>query len=205
LDQVPPLIDDARQALNRLSRLTADLYEASRGEVPELERTPQDLGQVLTQACAWAEASAHEKGIAIIHEPCPAPLQVLGDGDALLSVMSNIISNGVRYTPAGGSITIRAGSHNSEAWVEITDTGIGMSEEVQSHIFERFYRSPDARRVEAQGLGLGLALAQQLVHAHGGTISVTSAPGAGSTFRIVLPLLQPSAAKSGMRGEANGQ
>ena len=110
-----------------------------------------------------------------------------GDADALLSVFGNLITNAIHYTPAEGRITVACGAADGKAWVTIADTGIGMTPEVQERIFEKFYRAREARAVEAQGLGLGLSLVHELVQARGGCVEVESAPGRGSTFRIVLP------------------
>ena len=112
---------------------------------------------------------------------------MVADADALLSVFGNLLANAIRYTPAGGCITVHCGADDGEAWTTISDTGIGMAPEIQERIFEKFYRAREARDVEAQGLGLGLSLVQELVQAHGGRVEVQSAPGEGSTFRVVLP------------------
>jgi signal transduction histidine kinase len=170
------------------------LYQASRGVAPELTHTPQDLVLIATQAQAWAEGPAVEKGLSIVAELSSRPLMIMGDGDALLSVLANLVSNAIRYTPSGGQVTIRTGGDAAQVWAEVADTGIGMSAETQAHIFEKFYRAPEARAVEAQGLGLGLALAHQLVQAHQGSLTVTSAVGEGSTFRVSLPGLEDATA-----------
>ena len=171
----------------------------SRGAAPDLRFERQPLAETTAQACAWAASAAREKGVTLVAEPSAADVEVLADSDALLSVLGNLLSNAVRYTPSGGRVTVRYGRTDELAWVEVADTGIGMTEEVRGRIFEKFYRGPEARSVEAQGLGLGLALVHQLVTAHGGQIEVESAPGQGSTFRVLLPLRPP-----GERGEEHG-
>jgi signal transduction histidine kinase len=192
-DRVSPLLGSTREALQRLSRLSADLVEVSRGTAPDLRFAPLALGDVVVQACAWAEAAAAEKGVTFVVEQPATYSAVYADSDALLSVLGNLLSNAVRYTPAGGQVTVRQGHEPDWAWVEVTDTGIGMSDEVQARIFEKFYRAPEARDVEVQGLGLGLALVRQLVDGHGGRVEVDSALGRGSTFRVLLPLQAPTA------------
>lgn len=186
-ERVGPLLDAARQALGRLSRMTADLYEASRGEAPELMRGPEDLTTIAAEAVAWAVTPATEKGVTLVSEPGPRSLPILGDGDALVAAITNLLSNAIRYTPAGGQVTLRTGGDGMSAWVEVADTGIGMTPEVQARIFERFYRSPEAKATDATGLGLGLALVQQVVAGHGGEVTVMSVPDSGSTFRVTLP------------------
>jgi signal transduction histidine kinase len=186
-DRVVPWLGTARDALHRLSRLTADIARASVGEPPVLTLVPHDLCEVVGEACAWAESAAAEKGLALVRDNVLPSISVVGDADALLSVFGNLLANAIRYTPAGGRITVRCGADDGEAWTTISDTGIGIAPEIQERIFEKFYRAREARDVEAQGLGLGLSLVQELVQAHGGRVEVQSAPGAGSIFRVVLP------------------
>jgi signal transduction histidine kinase len=186
-DRIVPWLGTARDALHRLSRLTADIARASVGEPPELVYAPQDLCEVVSEACRWAEATVAEKGLTLVREDVMSSVSIMCDADALLSVFGNLLANAIRYTPAGGTITVNCGAGDDTAWATIADTGIGMSPEVQERIFEKFYRAREARDVEAQGLGLGLSLVQELIQAHGGRIEVQSAPGVGSTFRVVLP------------------
>lgn len=181
------LLTQAREALGRLSRLTGDLVEASRGELPAMERSPQDLGTIIAQAYAWAHPAAASKGISLVFDAGQAPVYVLANADALLSLVGNLVSNAIRYTLGGGTVTIRHGAAAGSAWIEVQDTGIGMAPEERQRIFERFYRSPAAKLAEPKGLGLGLALVQKVVEAHQGRIEVESESGKGSTFRIYLP------------------
>ena len=186
-DRVVPWLGTAREALHRLSRLTADIARASIGEPPTLSRESMDVCAVVAEACAWAESAAAEKGLELIRDPELPCAPVFCDSDALLSVFGNLLANAIRYTPSGGRITVGCDARNGEAWVTITDTGIGMTPEVRERIFEKFYRAREARDLEAQGLGLGLSLVQELVDAHGGRVEVETAPGNGSTFRVILP------------------
>jgi signal transduction histidine kinase len=178
----------AREALERLSRLSADLVEASRGGAPHIELAPHDLQPIVAQACDWARPTAASKGITLSYDHQGLPVTVQANTDALLSAMGNLLSNAVRYTPAGGQVRVASGSEGAEAWVEVCDTGIGMAPEVLARVFEKFYRGPEARTMEATGLGLGLALVQQMVQAHGGRVEIASTLGEGSTFRVLLPL-----------------
>jgi signal transduction histidine kinase len=189
LESVPDLLGRAREALDRLSRLTGDLVEASRGRLPAVEKSPTALDPLLAQACAWARPTAASKGIHLVYEHEGPSLAVPGNADALLSILGNLLSNAVRYTPAGGNVRVRLHPRDGWARIEVQDTGIGMTQEVRARLFEKFYRGPEARQLEAHGLGLGLALVQQLVQAHGGQIEVESEPGKGSTFRVLLPLI----------------
>jgi signal transduction histidine kinase len=186
-DRLVPWLGTTRDALHRLSRLTADIARASMGDPPELIHAPHDLSEVVAEACAWAEGAAAEKGLTLVCDDALPSVPIVGDADALLSVFGNLLANAIRYTPAGGSITVTCGHTDGEAWMGVADTGIGMTPEVQERIFEKFFRAREARDVEAQGLGLGLALVQELVQAHGGRVEVKSAPGQGTTFRVLLP------------------
>ncbi len=187
MDRVEPLLGATRQALDRLSRLTGDLVEASRGMPPVLDRSQQLLDDIVQQAYAWALPAASAKGVEMRMEGTNTDVMIVGSADALLSVFGNLLSNAVRYTPPGGRVTIRNGSEGDFVWVEVSDTGIGMSEDVQARVFDKFYRGPEARSVESQGLGLGLSLVHQFVTAHDGRVEVESTPGVGSRFTVWLP------------------
>jgi signal transduction histidine kinase len=189
VERIPRLLDSTEETLHRLSRLTADLVEASRGDTPSVEQTPQELVVLVSQACTWAAAIAQEKGVELFRESEAWSARVRGDADALLTIFGNILANAVRYTPAGGRVTVRYWTEADHAIVEVVDTGIGMSDDDQERIFEQFFRATEARQIEQKGLGLGLFLVQRLVHAHAGRIEVNSAPGRGSTFRVLLPLM----------------
>lgn len=189
-DRLEPLLGTTRQALDRLSRLTGDLVEASRGSPPALDRRPHALEKIVEQAFSWAQPAALAKGVALHAQDANATIPVIASGDALLSVFGNILSNAVRYTPVGGNVNVRQGVEGNWAWVEIEDTGIGMPADVLSRIFDKFYRGPEARMIESQGLGLGLTLVQQFVSAHAGRLEVESAAGSGSKFKVWLPLAE---------------
>jgi two-component system sensor histidine kinase VicK len=108
----------------------------------------------------------------------------------MAQVIGNIVSNAIQYTPEGGEIRVTAGQENSQVWIAVEDSGIGISVEEQERIFEPLYRGPRARRFP-QGMGLGLSIAVDIVRLHGGDIQVTSEEGRGSRFTIVLPADPP--------------
>jgi signal transduction histidine kinase len=198
LEAVPAALGSAREAIDRLSHLTADLVRSSHGDALALEFAPLDLAEVLARACAWAQEATRDKAIQVRYLASD-PVPLTGNADALLTVFGNLLSNAIRYTPDGGTVDVRLWRGSSGVCVEVQDTGIGMPPEVQARIFDKFYRASEARRMSAAGLGLGLALAQNLVAAHGGTITVESTPGMGSTFRVLLPA-QPDKEKEHARG-----
>jgi signal transduction histidine kinase len=199
IDRLPRLLENAREAIDRLSRLSADLVEASRDAGLPLHLAEHDLDRIIQQACAWAELTAEAGGVQLVHESAGVCLPLHCDADGLLSVFGNLLSNAIRYTPSGGRVTLRHRLEADWALAEVQDTGIGMSAETQARIFEKFYRAPKAREVESKGLGLGLSLVQQIVAAHGGRVEVESADGHGSTFRVRLP-----AAREGAEEEQHG-
>jgi signal transduction histidine kinase len=193
VEKIPPRIGMVRGALDRLSRLTANLVRSGQPELFNSAHERVELLTVIDQACEWAQVAAEEKGVAFDKRASGIGDAVIcGDVDALLSVFGNLLSNAIRYTPAGGRVTLQGGTDSSQAWIDVVDTGIGMSEEVLARIFDRFYRGVDARSLEIEGLGLGLTLVRDAVAAHAGTVEVQSEPGAGSTFRVVLPLAPPN-------------
>ncbi len=192
LEPVPVWLGTAREALDRLSRLSADLVEASQGAVPEMAFSVLDIADVVVQSCDWVRPAAESKGITLHFDRSIPGTQVLGNRDGLLSVLGNILSNAIRYTAPGGEVDVEVSIGENEACIIVKDTGIGMTPEVMARLFEKFYRGHEARIMEAKGLGLGLSLVQQIVQAHSGRIEVESTPGSGSTFKVVLPLVRPS-------------
>jgi signal transduction histidine kinase len=190
LDPVPQYLSSASEAIERLSRLSADLVESNRHGASSLTLVSVDLDDVVAQAINWARPTALAKGVKVVYEHSPEPLTVLGDNDALLSVFGNLMSNAIRYTSAGGEITVRVAKAGTRARVEVVDTGMGMTDDVIARIFDKFYRGPEARAAEAQGLGLGLSLVKQMIDQQRGSIEVESVPGHGSTFRVIVPILE---------------
>ena len=116
------------------------------------------------------------------------PAVVAGDQTCLLQLLLNLADNALKYTPAGGSVTIGVGREAGWATLVVADTGIGIAAEHLSHLFERFYRVDKARSRVEGGSGLGLAICDWIARVHGGRIEVTSVPGQGSTFTVYLPL-----------------
>jgi signal transduction histidine kinase len=115
-------------------------------------------------------------------------LYVMGDEDQLLRLFSNLIANAIQYTPAGGNINLILKRHKNYAIVEVQDTGIGIALNEQRLIFDRFYRVNSDRSRRSGGAGLGLAIAQVITQAHGGSIRLKSQLGKGSSFQVRLPL-----------------
>jgi signal transduction histidine kinase len=120
----------------------------------------------------------------------PLPLALV-DADRLHRALVNLLDNALRYTPAGGHVTLRAETIGEMIRIHVVDTGAGIPAEDLPRVFERFYQVDKSRATRGQGSGLGLAIVREVVAAHGGAVSVQSAPGQGADFTISLPLAAP--------------
>jgi signal transduction histidine kinase len=116
------------------------------------------------------------------------PIIVRGDRERLRQLIWNLVENAVRYTPAGGTVTLSLRRHGPVAELTVSDTGIGIPPEHLPHIFERFYRVDTSRSRALGGTGLGLSIVRQIAEAHGGQVRVRSTVGEGSTFTVALPV-----------------
>ena len=151
-----------------------------------LETFPVDLLVVASDAVHDAQAVAPDRAISLDVNG-DAPAVVVGDDARLRQVFANLLTNALVHTPAGTPVKVRLQSDDEHVAVEVTDAGPGMDQEQASRVFERFYRADPSRTRASGGYGLGLSIVAALVAAHGGTVGVTSAPGEGATFRVVLP------------------
>jgi signal transduction histidine kinase len=112
---------------------------------------------------------------------------VLGDPEHLRKVVDNLIANALKFTPAGGTVTVSLKGTSDEVILQVTDTGIGIPEEHMERVFDRFYQVDGTTRRRHGGSGLGLALVKEIVESHGGSVTVESMVGKGSTFSVRLP------------------
>lgn len=179
-----------------LSRLVDDLRTLTLSEAGTLALHPEptDLGVLVADVVASFGASATAGGVAITGDVDEAIPLLDVDPVRVREVLANLVVNALRNTPAGGSIDVRATSSRGSVVIEVRDTGAGIDPALLPHVFDRF-----AKGAESRGSGLGLAIARGLVEAHGGTIDVESAIGAGSTFRITLPLTPERAVREPRR------
>jgi len=177
------------QEIGRLQRLLDDLAHLHDQVLGPLELNYRSiaLNDWLPHALApWREA-AHRKGLDW-HLTLPADsLTLEADPDRLAQALGNLLNNAIKYTPAGGKVSVSAGVEGETAWIGVSDTGPGIEAEEQARIFTPFYRGQTGGRFP-QGMGLGLTIARDLVAAHGGQIELVSTPGQGSCFTIRLPL-----------------
>ncbi len=184
------LFEDIQHEIVRMERLTSDLLTLARSDLGELELA---VGEVDLEALAGTVVRqvtplAQERGIALGLEPAKAPVSVEADPNRLQQVLLILLDNALKYTPAGGQVRVHVARHGNEATLAVSDSGEGISAEHLSRLFDRFYRVDPARSRAQGGAGLGLAIARSLVAAHGGQLSLTSQPGAGTTALVRLPL-----------------
>ncbi len=176
---------------SRLNRLTEDLHELFQVEagVATIQRSAVSPGELVQAAVDAIGPSFAQKGIELRVFLPPGTPPVLADRDRAGQVLTNLLTNALRYTPAGGNVTVSLRPDGQAIWFVVEDTGIGIPAEHLSHVFDRFYRVDPSRSRALGGSGIGLAIARTLVEAHGGTIRAESAgPNQGSTFSFSLPL-----------------
>jgi signal transduction histidine kinase/CHASE3 domain sensor protein len=173
----------------RLQRLVGDLLFVARLDVNglQLQFGTVDLDEVVRDAVESAGAVARSRDLDLQLELSPVP-EVTGDRERLSQLVGNLISNALKFTPAGGRVTVRSFVDGGHAVVEVEDDGIGIPEAEQDRLFERFFRSSIATEQAIPGTGLGLVISRAIAEAHGGTLDVRSKTGAGACFRLDLPL-----------------
>ena len=176
------------QQAEKLRFLIDALVKTSRLESGVLAMAPKShpIQQLLEAAAAQAAPRAEARGIALTVEP--AGLTARLDPKWTAEALYNLVDNAVKYTPAGGSVTLRAVGYELFCRIDVTDTGPGIPEAEQAKIFPRFYRSPAVSGEE--GVGIGLYLARQIAAGQGGYLKVNSRPGEGSTFSLFLPRVE---------------
>ena len=173
----------------RLQRLVGDLLFVARLDANglQLHFGEARLDDIVRDAVESSGALARSREVSLVAEVDDVP-PVSGDKERLSQLIGNLISNALKFTPAGGSVVARAFVDGGRAVVEISDTGIGIPPAEQSRLFQRFFRSSTATEQAIPGTGLGLVISRAIAEAHGGTIDVTSVPGEGTTFRVEIPL-----------------
>jgi len=177
------------EEVERLAHLVENLFALSRLDAGLAQNKPQvfDLARLAAGTAEQMCLLAEDKCLTVKCAPA-APVPVEGDRSRLKQVIVNLLDNAIKYTPAGGVVTLSVFARNGEAVCEVADNGIGIPAESIPHIFDRFYRVDAARSRDLGGAGIGLSIVKAICLAHGGRVEADSVPGAGSTFRVHLPL-----------------
>jgi signal transduction histidine kinase len=172
-------------------RLVADLLLVAQfGSANNLQLAlePVEVGTLAEEAVEAARPAAEAKGIVLEFATDHKSANVLGDAPRLAQVIDNLVSNAIKFTPAG-HVLVQLSSDVDEAVIEVIDTGIGIPPNEQERLFERFFRTTAANTNAIQGSGLGLSIAKEITNAHGGTIGLDNSGSEGTTFRLTLPLV----------------
>ncbi|VAW42325.1 hypothetical protein MNBD_CHLOROFLEXI01-4251 [hydrothermal vent metagenome] len=194
----PESLEIIQEETKRMTRLVGDLLllaRADAGGLP-LEKKKVEFDNLLFEVYRQVRllGKSVEVKVTEVDQVC-----IMGDVDRLKQLLLNLISNAMKYTPAGGTVDVSLSKKNGWAYLRVSDTGLGIPEEDLPHIFDRFYRVDKARTREQTGeggAGLGLAIAKWIAQAHGGNIDVSSKVGEGTTFTIILPTVVESTAVS---------
>ena len=176
----------------RLGVLVEDLLTLSRAEAGELALAGDDvdLRSAVREAYDLMQEQWISRSLKTRLRVPEKPVVVRGDGAALERVAVNLISNAVKFTPDGGRVTVRVKVEGDQAVLEVADTGMGIPEQDQEHLFTRFFRASAATEHAIQGTGLGLSIVHAIVTRHAGHVTVDSAPGVGTTVRVALPVVR---------------
>lgn len=195
--QTPEQLNQAASVIyseaGRMNHLVLDLLSLARLEAgtADLQRTPVDLNGLLKGIVDKFSIQARQVKINLCSDLPQLP-PVVGDGDRLAQVFNNLLDNALKFTPAGGTVSVGMAPAEGAVLVKVSDSGVGIASEELPRIFERFYQADKSRKGGAgRGVGLGLAIAAQIVTAHGGRIWVESQVGHGSVFTVSLPNVPP--------------
>jgi signal transduction histidine kinase len=179
------------QECRRLSALVENVLDFSRREQgrESFEFAPADLAQVVRETIGIMSAYARERRVDLLLTVEGDAGSRVADSGALQRLLVNLLDNAIKHSPPDGSVAVRAAFSADGVRLSVTDHGAGIAHSELARIFERFYRVGSELRRETTGVGLGLAIVKEIAEAHGGTVEVSSAPGAGSTFTVLLPLV----------------
>jgi PAS domain S-box-containing protein len=200
LDDADQLATDHQEFLqivdrnvDRLLHLVSDLLLVAQADAGKLmfDWVEVDLGPLVAHCVQAAQPAAERAGIELVTVSVGSS-PIVGDSSRIGQLLDNLISNAIKFTPGGGVVSITVDSSGDTAVIEVQDSGLGISAEDQKQLFERFFRTRSATELAIAGTGLGLSIVKAIVDAHGGTITIESAEGEGTTFRVELPLVATS-------------
>jgi signal transduction histidine kinase len=170
-------------------RIEEILLSARLENTPEVSRSPVNFSRLVASILQSLYPIAERRHLTIVTDLQFNLPDVLGDQTEFERILDNLIRNAIAYTPDGGSIELRTFVQDNRVGVEVSDTGIGISEDDLPYIFDHFFRVDKSRSMDKRGMGLGLAIVKRIVEMHDGTIEVESTVGQGSLFRVLLPTL----------------
>lgn len=192
-DEYRETLAGALQEIERLTRLANDLLVLSRADAGRLPcvSAPCDLAAVAADAVRACADRARDRHVSV-RVDAPPQLPMVADADRVRQVLDNLLDNALRHAPRESEVVVTAGTQDGAVTIRVRDHGPGLAPEDQARVFERFYRTDAARARHSGGLGLGLPIAKAIVEAHGGTLTVAAAPGAGCTFEARFPTAAPA-------------
>ena len=181
-----------KRSLDRLDFLSQGLLLLSQGSRSQSRWSELDLTSLVNEVVTESQPVAASAGVSLEARGTGQAVRVKGDAIGIKQVITNLVDNAIKYNRPEGKVEVSARAEGSGAVLEVRDTGMGIGATDQQHVFDRFYRVDKSRSRAQGGSGLGLAIVKKIVEEHGGAISVESALGAGSTFRVTLPLVARS-------------
>jgi signal transduction histidine kinase len=184
--QLANLINSESRRLARMIEIFLNVERLSAGEM-ELKREEIPVAEMLGACVERTGPLAGRKHISLEMQPVPAGLRITGDRELMEHACYNLLTNAVKYSPQKTQVTIAAWNEDGHIRVSVRDQGVGMDGKEVKKIFQKFYRTRKAEQSGEAGTGIGLAIVQQIVEQHEGKIEVTSQPGVGSCFTLVLP------------------
>lgn len=211
-EQQQHLVGRAMHSLERMEFLVTDLLDLSRIEGKDnIEFTPVDLAEIIAETVEMLDGLTTTRGITVKVSVKSGTSKASGDARWLRQVIGNLLSNAIKYNREKGEVFVSLANESGKVRLDVRDTGVGISAEDQKHVFEQFFRVHQTDKDERiEGTGLGLAIVERIIVKHKGRIWVTSEPGKGSTFSVVLPAAKsksrsrrlPTALNLAMAGES---
>jgi two-component system, OmpR family, sensor histidine kinase BaeS len=184
-EPTPAELSSLRDEVLRLARMIGDLQTLAAADAAALQLAlhPGDLAGIAAAAAGSLTRRFEAAGVTLDQELAPVPVRA--DERWLHQVITNLLTNALKFTPAGGQVSIRTSQRGADAVLQVSDTGVGIPAEELPHVFDRFWRGQSAASIS--GSGIGLAIAAELTHAHGGALTARSEPGQGAEFTLTLP------------------